>query len=612
MGEEIPLRWLAFEGAVKEAVEKDIRYTIVDKVRTFEGAKDISDSDGLRTMLQYYHDVGVILYFPNAGAPLCELVILDMQWLIDVFKCVITILEKEKRRAQDKPAWERLENEGILEDSLITFMWREFLKSEDEEENQQQKMALIELMKKYYLIVPKNCTDPKNTCYYVPARLPIKALKKCDLTEAPVGHTVFFIDFFDFLTDGIFYQLLACAVSWSQKQEDIAGEVDLQEGIFPAGSSHTFQLQMCKNKIKVTLIPYDDDDDDNGSECCPCTPSASGDISQKVRDFLDNSVLDIQKTWLPGLRYRFCVACTCGKGIQHYVDLDMCLSLSLDYFWCTQGKGKKKRIWKEPIRRKFRKQDSTEGVNFTEDPSPMDQSASTSTKDSQQHATRQRFSRKHDIQAGPSHTTKKIKSDSTEGVNFTEDPSPMDQSASTSTKDSQQHATRQRFSRKHDIQAGPSHTTKKIKSDSTEGVNFTEDPSPMDQSASTSTKDSQQHATRQRFSRKHDIQAGPSHTTKKIKSASSDISDADFNKVIYRMRPDDLKRLYTELGLSQPEIEHCSSTSRDSRSKAMDVLQYWREINGCNATRRAILKALEECGNRNSREYLEDLWSMRL
>ncbi|XP_072043680.1 uncharacterized protein [Amphiura filiformis] len=355
MGEEIPLRWLAFEGAVKEAVEKDIHYTTVDKVRTFEGAKDISDSDGLRTMLQYYHDVGVILYFPNAGAPLCELVILDMQWLIDVFKCVITILEKEKRRAQDKPAWERLENEGILEDSLITFMWREFLKSEDEEENQQQKLALIELMKKYYLIVPKNCTDPKNACYYVPARLRTDALKTCDLTEASAGHTVFFIDFFDFLTYGIFCQLLARAVSWSQEQEDIADKVDLQEGIFPAGSSHTFQIQMCENMIKVTVIPYVDDDD--CSESSQRTLGASGDISQKIRDFLSKSVLDIKETWLPGLRYRFCVACTCGKGDQHYVDLDMCLSLSLNYFWCTQRKGKRKRIWKEPIRQKFRKQE---------------------------------------------------------------------------------------------------------------------------------------------------------------------------------------------------------------------------------------------------------------
>ncbi|XP_072043451.1 uncharacterized protein [Amphiura filiformis] len=362
MGEDIPLRWLAFEGAVKEAVKQKIHYTTVDQVRTFEGAKDISDSDGLRTMLQYYHDVGVILYFPSAGAPLCELVILDMQWLIDVFKCVITILKKEKRRSQDRPAWERLEDEGILEDSLITFMWREFLKSEDEEENQQQKMALIELMKKYYLIVPKNCTDPKNSCYYVPARLQTDALKTCDLTKASAGHTVFFIDFFDFLTCGIFCQLLARAVSWSQEQEDISGEVDLQEGIFPAGSFHTFQLQMCENKIKVTVIPYeddgdnDDDDDEDGSECSPCIPSASGDISLKVRDFLGDSLLDIKKTWLPGLRYIFCMACTCGKGDQHYVDLDMYLSPS-DYFLCTQVQGKRKRVRKEPIRCKFRAQE---------------------------------------------------------------------------------------------------------------------------------------------------------------------------------------------------------------------------------------------------------------
>ena len=69
----------------------------------FEGAKALPDlpespfEDSLRTMLQFYNDLGVILYFPDAKPPLCELVILDVGWLINVFKSVITVADKKNR-----------------------------------------------------------------------------------------------------------------------------------------------------------------------------------------------------------------------------------------------------------------------------------------------------------------------------------------------------------------------------------------------------------------------------------------------------------------------------------------------------------------------------------
>ena len=48
----------------------------------------------LQTMLNFYHDLGRIIYFGSLSkdkAALADMVILDPQWLVDVFKQVITI-----------------------------------------------------------------------------------------------------------------------------------------------------------------------------------------------------------------------------------------------------------------------------------------------------------------------------------------------------------------------------------------------------------------------------------------------------------------------------------------------------------------------------------------
>ena len=56
-------------------------------------------------MLNFYHDLGYIVYFGDGDehqSELRDIVILNPQWLIDVFKQVITILEPAKRVSKIK------------------------------------------------------------------------------------------------------------------------------------------------------------------------------------------------------------------------------------------------------------------------------------------------------------------------------------------------------------------------------------------------------------------------------------------------------------------------------------------------------------------------------
>ena len=61
-----------------------------DKVRPLHIDED------LHAMLTFYHDLGRIIYFGNLSegkTALTDMVILDPQWLVNVFKQVITIAD---------------------------------------------------------------------------------------------------------------------------------------------------------------------------------------------------------------------------------------------------------------------------------------------------------------------------------------------------------------------------------------------------------------------------------------------------------------------------------------------------------------------------------------
>ena len=50
------------------------------------------------------------------------------------YKCIQNLFFSWTQRAVDEDAWSRLENEGILEDELISYMWKDLIRSEDDAE----------------------------------------------------------------------------------------------------------------------------------------------------------------------------------------------------------------------------------------------------------------------------------------------------------------------------------------------------------------------------------------------------------------------------------------------------------------------------------------------
>ena len=87
--------------------KKTIKYTgIHDTICHYTQVKNMTREFGIKsdtelfTMLHFYHDLGVIIYFGGEDCTngyLQDMVILDPQWLIDIFKRIITVLPDQEQ-----------------------------------------------------------------------------------------------------------------------------------------------------------------------------------------------------------------------------------------------------------------------------------------------------------------------------------------------------------------------------------------------------------------------------------------------------------------------------------------------------------------------------------
>ncbi|XP_044166110.1 uncharacterized protein LOC114967473 [Acropora millepora] len=164
--EYIPIKWLRYEKALKVVLDEG------HKMITFEHARRIAsevcqihDHQEFLTVLDFLHDQRIIIHFDDTDE-LNELLVLDPQWLIDVFKKVITVRRFDRIERGFKNLWLKLEREGILEEKLLKHMWGSLAKEHHTFEN------LIAIMEKFSLLCSWSSSDePFSKKYLVPSML---------------------------------------------------------------------------------------------------------------------------------------------------------------------------------------------------------------------------------------------------------------------------------------------------------------------------------------------------------------------------------------------------------------------------------------------------------
>ena len=144
--EYIPIKWLRYEKALKVVLDEGHkRITFEHARRIASEVYQIHDHQEFVTVLDFLHDQRIVIHFDD-NVELNKLVVLDPQWLIDVFKTVITVKRYDRMEKRLKELWLKLEREGILEEKLLKHMWGSLAKEHHTFE------SLIAIMENFSLL----------------------------------------------------------------------------------------------------------------------------------------------------------------------------------------------------------------------------------------------------------------------------------------------------------------------------------------------------------------------------------------------------------------------------------------------------------------------------
>ncbi|XP_068738479.1 uncharacterized protein [Montipora capricornis] len=167
MKEDIPIKWLKYEKALQATLGKGHKWIYFeDAKRIAAEVCQIHDNQEFVTLLDFLHDQRILIHFDDTPE-LSKLVVLDPQWLIDVFKKVITVqLCDCHGNVEIKQLWHKLETAGILEERLLTHVWDPLIEPHESFE------SFIAIMEKFSLLCSWPSSDTScNKQYLVPSML---------------------------------------------------------------------------------------------------------------------------------------------------------------------------------------------------------------------------------------------------------------------------------------------------------------------------------------------------------------------------------------------------------------------------------------------------------
>ena len=189
MKEAIPLKWLKYEKELHLWSERREWIPIEEAGQIAKKECGIDDDVQFRTLLNFLHDQRVFIHF-SESPELENMVILRPQWLIDVFKEVITLKSWQDVDENFEQLWCNLEKNGILDEKLLDHAWRHLL----DKQEPTYKSTLIAIMERFNLLCPWP-SDGTTKQYLVPSMLmspPTEdVLKHLDCVRIPSLFVVF-------------------------------------------------------------------------------------------------------------------------------------------------------------------------------------------------------------------------------------------------------------------------------------------------------------------------------------------------------------------------------------------------------------------------------------
>ena len=215
MKEAIPIKWLKFEEEMKEKNQDGHKWISLDEAKNIATEKcSISSTEQFVAMLNFLHDQRILIHFDDTPQ-LNGMVILDPQWLIDVFKEVITIRPCQSQERKYEQLWLKLETTGILKEELLQHIWGPLF------DNRETCHTLIDMMEKFCLLcrLPSPVAADSPIEYLVPSMLKFPPQEDVSKLIAFAGIPPLYLKFKSSqVPSGLFPRMLIMVYQWCTKE----------------------------------------------------------------------------------------------------------------------------------------------------------------------------------------------------------------------------------------------------------------------------------------------------------------------------------------------------------------------------------------------------------
>ena len=307
INETIPINWLKFEKALLAKKE------VGNKRISLESAKDIAKKDcnivdekEFETLLNYLHDIRSLIHYEDT-MQLNKLVILDPQWLVDVFKKVITVKPYDPKEKEFLHLWRKLESKGILDEKLVAHVWGPLFHDKETLE------SLIGIMERFSLLCPWSVHAASNRQYLVPSMLmSCPTTELSELVESAKIPSLFVKFSSGEVPPAFFPRLVVQFIQWGRERfwSEETPQLFMGFARFYTSEEKCSVIFICHSSSVEVVV--------HGGNSARFLPSSGEETCARRVCRQLSLILECMRNqfpWLENMTYEMCVVCpVCSKG----------------------------------------------------------------------------------------------------------------------------------------------------------------------------------------------------------------------------------------------------------------------------------------------------------
>lgn len=252
---DYPLKFIQLEKSLHEKKKELPIIDFPELKRIAENTPMPLNGEELILYLKFHHETRALVYFED----LPDQIILDTQWLSNVFKCIVTAKTFRSGSIRHQTRWDELHSRGKLHSVVIEDIFKK-----EQTILYQHKVHILNVMEKFDIIIRPNQSErySADECYYVPCMIKAEPesgiYQKFNVTGDTCQKSTWLCFKFRFLPPHLMNHLIASLSRKYEVAEIRFTEENQTEKMFALfKGTAVFELEKTNklSKLLVTTIP---------------------------------------------------------------------------------------------------------------------------------------------------------------------------------------------------------------------------------------------------------------------------------------------------------------------------------------------------------------------